>query len=83
MLRPSDEAAGGWEKKRRRGVDSQEKKERIMPDNSGAGKGKNNMRDPTLRDHEREKGVSGGAIQGEKKVASTPDRQSARSHGQE
>jgi hypothetical protein len=25
-----------------------------MRDNSGAGKGKNNMRDPTMRDHERE-----------------------------
>lgn len=25
-----------------------------MRDNSGSGKGKNNMRDPTMRDHEKE-----------------------------
>ena len=53
-----------------------------MRSNSGGGKGSNNMHDPTVRDHEREKGVSGEAIHGEKKVASEPDRKSARSHGQ-
>jgi hypothetical protein len=49
-----------------------------MRDNSGGGKSSNNTGDPTLRDHEREKGVSGSAIHGEKKSASEPDRQSAR-----
>ena len=53
-----------------------------MRSNSGGGKGSNNMHDPTVRDHEREKGVSGEAIHGEKKVASEPDRKSARSHVQ-
>ena len=36
-----------------------------MRSNSGGGKGSNNMHDPTVRDHEREKGVSGEAIHGE------------------
>ena len=53
-----------------------------MRSNSGGGKGSNNMHDPTVRDHERETGVSGEAIHGEKKVANEPDRQSARRHGQ-
>ena len=39
-----------------------------MRDNSGSGKSQNNMHDVTLRDREREKGVSGEAIQGEKKA---------------
>lgn len=39
-----------------------------MRDNSGNGKSQNNMHDVTLRDREREKGVSGEAIQGEKKA---------------
>lgn len=38
-----------------------------MRDNSGQGKSSNN-RNSTLRDHEREKGVSGEAIQGEQKA---------------
>ena len=54
-----------------------------MRENSGSGKGKNNNHDPTLRDHEREQGVSGEAIQGERKVGNDADRQSARKHGQE
>jgi hypothetical protein len=54
-----------------------------MRDNSGGGKSSNNRGNPTLRDHERERGVSGEAIHGEKKAANAPDRQSARSHGQE
>jgi hypothetical protein len=45
-----------------------------MRDNSGSGKSSNNNHDPTLRDHEREKGVSGEAIQGEKKAQGS-DRQ--------
>jgi hypothetical protein len=39
-----------------------------MRGNSGSGKSSNNNRNPTLRDHEREKGVSGKAIQGEQKA---------------
>ena len=38
-----------------------------MRDNSGSGKSSNNNHDPTLKEHEREKGVSGEAIQGEQK----------------
>ena len=38
-----------------------------MRDNSGNGKSSNNTGNPTLKDHERERGVSGEAIQGEKK----------------
>ncbi|HEX8442300.1 MAG TPA: hypothetical protein VF631_01495 [Allosphingosinicella sp.] len=38
-----------------------------MRDNSGNGKGSNNAGNPTLKEHERAKGVSGEAIQGEKK----------------
>ena len=45
-----------------------------MRDNSGSGKSSNNNHDPTLRDHEREKGVSGEAIRGEKKAQGS-DRQ--------
>ena len=40
-----------------------------MRDNSGNGKSSNNSGDPTLKEHERAKGVSGEAIQGEKKAA--------------
>lgn len=36
-----------------------------MREHSGA-EGKNNNRNPTLKDHEKEKGVSGEAIQGSK-----------------
>ena len=39
-----------------------------MRDNSGGGKSSNNTGNPTLKDHEREKGVSGEAILGEKKA---------------
>jgi hypothetical protein len=38
-----------------------------MRENSGNGKSSNNTGNPTLKDHEREKGVSGNAIQGEQK----------------
>jgi hypothetical protein len=38
-----------------------------MRDNSGGGKSSNNTGNPTLKEHERAKGVSGEAIQGEKK----------------
>jgi hypothetical protein len=38
-----------------------------MRDNSGNGKSSNNTGNPTLKEHERAKGVSGEAIQGEKK----------------
>ena len=53
-----------------------------MRSNSGSGEATNNNRNPTLRDHERAKGVSGEAIHGEKKRATKPDRTSARKHGQ-
>ena len=46
-----------------------------MPEHSGA-EGKNNNRNPTLRDSEREKGVSGEAIRGEQKKGETPSRKS-------
>lgn len=52
-----------------------------MRDNSGGGKAENNNRNPTLRDHERAKGVSGTAIHGEKKSATPADRKSARKTG--
>jgi len=45
---------------------------------SGGTKGKNNNRNPTLRDAEREKGVSGMAIHKEKMVDATPKRGSVR-----
>lgn len=50
-----------------------------MRANSGKGKAKNNLHDPTLRDHEREKGHSGRAIIGEKGASPKPDRKPARS----
>lgn len=39
-----------------------------MRDNSGNGKSSNNAGNATLKEHERAKGVSGGAILGEKKA---------------
>lgn len=39
-----------------------------MRSNSGNGKSSNNTGNPTLKEHEREKGVSGNAIQGEQKA---------------
>ena len=53
-----------------------------MRSNSGGGKSSNNRGNPTLRDAERTRGVSGEAIHGEKKKANAPDRKSARKHGQ-
>ena len=50
-----------------------------MRENSGGGKSSNNTGNPTLKDHERSKGVSGSAIQGEKKVAGEPSRKESRS----
>ena len=48
-----------------------------MRDNSGGGKSSNNTGNPTLRDHERDKGVSGSAIRGEKKTGGEPSRKPA------
>jgi len=45
-----------------------------MRDNSGQGEGSNNNRNPTLRDHERDRGRSGEAIHGEKKKGTAADR---------
>lgn len=46
-----------------------------MREHSGA-EGKNNNRDPTLRDAEREKGRSGEAVRGEKLKGAKPSRES-------
>lgn len=54
-----------------------------MRDNSGRGESSNNRGNPPLRDAERARGVSGEAIHGERKKANSPDRKSARKHGQE
>lgn len=45
-----------------------------MREHSGAHGGKNNNRNPTLRDAEAAKGRSGEAIAGEKKKDARPDR---------
>jgi hypothetical protein len=50
-----------------------------MRSNSGSGKGKNNLHDPTLKEREREQGHSGEAITGEKKVDAEPNRTGQRS----
>lgn len=49
-----------------------------MRDNSGQGENRNNNHDPTLKEKEREKGTSGEAIHGEKKVDAEPSRTSSR-----
>ncbi|HYE27098.1 MAG TPA: hypothetical protein VD887_02890 [Allosphingosinicella sp.] len=49
-----------------------------MRGNSGGGKSENNNRNPTLRDAERDKGVSGAAVHGEKMREATPKRGSVR-----
>lgn len=46
-----------------------------MREHSGA-EGKNNNRNPALRDAEREKGRSGEAIAGERQKGSLPSRKS-------
>ena len=45
-----------------------------MREHSGAAEGKNNNRNPTLRDTERAKGQSGEAVHGEKLKRKTPER---------
>ena len=45
-----------------------------MRSNSGGGKSSNNTGNPTLEEHQAEKGVSGNAIRGEKKAKGS-DRQ--------
>ncbi len=49
-----------------------------MRGNSGGGKSQNNNSNPTLKDAEREKGVSGMAIHKEKMVDATPKRGATR-----
>ena len=49
-----------------------------MRDNSGGGKSSNNAGNPGLRDAEREKGVSGAAVHGEKLKDASPKRGSVR-----
>jgi hypothetical protein len=46
----------------------------MMREHSGAAEGKNNNRNPTLRDHERAKGRSGAAVLGDKLKRETPKR---------
>jgi hypothetical protein len=58
-------------------VDSQRRES--MRSNSGRGKSQNNRGNPTLEEHERERGRSGEAITGEKKVDAEPSREKARS----
>jgi hypothetical protein len=45
-----------------------------MREHSGAEGGKNNNRNPTLKDRQAERGRSGEAIQGDKKVKAEPSR---------
>ena len=52
-----------------------------MRDNSGQGDSSNNNRNPTLKEAERAKGVSGEAIHGEARKGSEADRKSARKTG--
>ena len=52
-----------------------------MRDNSGQGESSNNNRNPTLRDAERARGVSGEAIHGEARKGSEADRTSPRKRG--
>ncbi len=47
-----------------------------MREHSGAAEGKNNNRNPTLRDKEREKGQSGEAVHGSKSKDESPSRKS-------
>ena len=49
-----------------------------MRSNSGSGESSNNRGNPTLEEHERERGRSGEAIVGEKKSARTPNRTESR-----
>jgi hypothetical protein len=58
------------------GIDSEG--DRPMRSNSGAGKGSNNNHNPTLRTAEKEKGVSGTAVHGNKLNDATPKRGSTR-----
>ena len=55
-------------------------KEQHRRSNSGGGKSSNNTGNPTLEEHQAEKGVSGNAIRGEKKVDAAPSRTSQRKH---
>jgi hypothetical protein len=65
-----------------RGADRSSRQRRDeMRSNSGLGEGTNNNRNPTLRDHERAKGVSGEALLHEKKHGAKADRTSARKRG--
>ena len=53
-----------------------------MRDNSGQGKSSNNNRNPTLKEHERERGKSGEAITGKKKAGGEPNRTRAPDHAE-
>lgn len=47
-----------------------------MRSNSGGGKSSNNSGNPTLEEHQAEKGVSGNAIRGEKKAEGSDRKRS-------
>jgi hypothetical protein len=51
-----------------------------MREHSGRAEGKNNNRNPTLRDAERAKGASGAAMRGEKKKRTPASRKSTAKH---
>lgn len=44
-----------------------------MRSNSGSGEGTNNLHDPTLKEHERDRGKSGEAVLDKKKEPSGPE----------
>ena len=52
-----------------------------MREHSGAEGGKNNNRNPTLKDQEDARGRSGEAIHGDKKVAAQPSRKGTATPG--
>jgi hypothetical protein len=51
------------------------KKEIVMREHSGA-EGKNNNRNPSMRDHEKDKGQSGEAVHDSKTKSNSPSRKS-------
>ncbi len=51
-----------------------------MREHGGRAEGRNNNRNPTLRDAERAKGRSGEAIRGEKRKRTPASRQSTAKH---
>jgi len=65
---------GGPRTLQRRCRADQQRRIDMTRSNSGGGKSSNNTGNPTLEEHQAEKGVSGNAIRGEKKVDAKPNR---------